>query len=580
MTTLPSDIELATRVRGLFLGAAAGDALGWPQEQRSGIRGGDRARSVTPAMEFRTWLRWAGSEGTRYEDPVAAGEYSDDTQLLLATARACLRGTEWLSWFTSIELPVWPIYQRGGGRAVLRACRSWQRAIAPWKGPKREVNAYFDAGANGAAMRIAPHVVVTLRDSSSNLLVERVLQDSVQTHGHPRALVGAVVHALAIRFMLQHGSALEYGDLVSWLLSTDDLGSPDRLSKCLPDFWVEEFSASNGSSFSVAWTECIDEMNGLLRVAMQSLSRGALADDEKTLRDLGCFDPDRNGAGTVTAAAACYLASRYAANPSMGLLGSAFQVNADTDTLGSMTASLLGALHGSEWITPLLGRLQDQKYLEFIADELLTRDFGTANSGRGQTAPSLGDWLGSLVEGGKPQIFADGRPLEKFTSSMLVTRSPNQVARFKFMTTDGQSMYIDRTIREVSKRSPQTSADSSGGQPARAADQERPHVARVAIKVRSLSATRHFYSEVLGIRVVEARPALLVNSLAFLEESEPEAYKGAVAQIRIHVPDLEEARSLLLKYSIQIRSEETLERTHSVSILDPDGNEVLLWMRR
>lgn len=55
-----------------MLGAAAGDALGWPQEQRSGIVGGQRSRQVEPKFEFRSWTRWAGTQFSRYEDPVAA----------------------------------------------------------------------------------------------------------------------------------------------------------------------------------------------------------------------------------------------------------------------------------------------------------------------------------------------------------------------------------------------------------------------------------------------------------------------------------------------------------------------------
>src|SRR5271170_4407033 len=104
--------------RGVFVGAAVGDALGWPQELRGGLKGGKKAReSAEPTLAFRPWTRNGGHYSHRYEDPVGPGEYSDDTQLLLATARACLTGTTWWNWLAEVELPTWPLYQRGGGGA-------------------------------------------------------------------------------------------------------------------------------------------------------------------------------------------------------------------------------------------------------------------------------------------------------------------------------------------------------------------------------------------------------------------------------------------------------------------------------
>lgn len=40
-----------------------------------------------------------------------------------------------------------------------------------------------------------------------------------------------------------------------------------------------------------------------------------MSNPETTLERLGCTDPKINGAGTVCAAAAIYLASRFAARP-------------------------------------------------------------------------------------------------------------------------------------------------------------------------------------------------------------------------------------------------------------------------
>ena len=120
------------RAAGAMLGAAVGDALGWPQEDRSQIVGGRQAREVEPRAQFRTWTRTAGSRFARYMDPVGAGEYSDDTQLMLATARSLLLRDQWLQRLRDVELPQWILYQRGGGGAVLRASRTWASGQEPW----------------------------------------------------------------------------------------------------------------------------------------------------------------------------------------------------------------------------------------------------------------------------------------------------------------------------------------------------------------------------------------------------------------------------------------------------------------
>ena len=113
---------------GAIVAGAVGDALGWPQEFRGNILGGQKTRDANrPRQVFISWRRTAGYYAAKHVDPVVAGEYSDDTQLLLATARACLRGGDWAKWLAEVELPTWPAYQRGGGGAVLSACGSWAR---------------------------------------------------------------------------------------------------------------------------------------------------------------------------------------------------------------------------------------------------------------------------------------------------------------------------------------------------------------------------------------------------------------------------------------------------------------------
>ena len=101
-----SDATMRT-ARGIFLGAAVGDALGWPQEARGGLVGGQTERDrATPSGGVSRLVRARGpTHSNRYRDPVRPGEYSDDTQLLLATARSCLAGDRWWSGSPRLNSP-------------------------------------------------------------------------------------------------------------------------------------------------------------------------------------------------------------------------------------------------------------------------------------------------------------------------------------------------------------------------------------------------------------------------------------------------------------------------------------------
>ena len=84
------DIDtLTNRTTGSLLSAAAGDALGWMTEF---IRSHDdlkKKMGVDHVTEFLPWSKRVGGRFQGYEDYIAAGSYSDDTQLTICTA-ACI----------------------------------------------------------------------------------------------------------------------------------------------------------------------------------------------------------------------------------------------------------------------------------------------------------------------------------------------------------------------------------------------------------------------------------------------------------------------------------------------------------
>lgn len=131
----------------------------------------------------------------------------------------------------------------------------------------------------------------------------------------------------------------------------------------------------------------IGEQLELLRNVRAALATGAVADDAEVLLSVGALDRSTNGAGTVNAAAAAYLASRYAVSPRNGVLAAATAKGADTDTLASIVGSVLGSLAGDEWLGYSALALQDRQYLIDTGTQLLlgrraTTDWQRVAAGR------------------------------------------------------------------------------------------------------------------------------------------------------------------------------------------------------
>lgn len=436
-------LTLQDRAVAAILAGAAGDALGWPQEPRGGLAGGRAARRARkPQPIFTDWVRNGGNRYQRYGDVVRAGSYSDDTQLILAVARACL-SDDWVRHLTRIELPSWPVYQRGGGRAVLTAARSWTSKRPPWKS-ERLVAAYRNAGANGVAMRILPHVIVDLASSrtSTSEMHHRVFLDGITTHGHPRALVGAAAHASTLRFALSVGDTVEGQELLAPLT---DVPTGAEVADWLPQGWLQE---SSNQGFVESWDETVKELHGLCSIVGRSLSRGSLSNVDDTMEAIGAKAPETNGSGTVSAVAAAYLAARSGSRPIGAVLDAAFTEGSDTDTIASMTGSIVGALHGASWLEGL-EEVQDASYLKEIAHRLVQGAMyepAVERSNPTQLQRNLEDT--DTTSG----LFVDGRRYEVLSRRVLSDRP--YVMRAELALQDGQTVVVDYLHKLVPDRQP------------------------------------------------------------------------------------------------------------------------------
>jgi ADP-ribosylglycohydrolase len=351
----------------MVLAAAVGDALGWPYERRDRTR---RLPADSGPNQFVAWERMAGNRFRPFTEVVKAGDYSDDTQMIIAVGRALLTaGDEWLTWLQRVEWPLLPSYERGAGASVKRACKAWAQGRSPWTVAGSDVRKYFDAGANGAAMRVAPHVIRHHADARFDDLAIDVVRDAATTHGHPRALLGAIVHAHALWLSMRQPAPLSYGWLIEALL--DNAAQWQKpIFESLADEWKNRASHTLEHPFDRLWLTTGREVEELLALAHKELRGGAVSAPSVFLKSQGLTGKSR-GSGTLCAVAAAYLAARSAASPEHALTSAARLEGADTDTLASMTGSLLGAALGQEWLGSNGRNIQDRPLLVALAQDLL-----------------------------------------------------------------------------------------------------------------------------------------------------------------------------------------------------------------
>ena len=356
--------------RGLgsaLLGAAVGDALGWPNEPNNQRLGHSRSgQKAAPSGRFDEWERRVGGRFWASREPVRAGEYSDDTQLLIATTRSLTRGVDgWFDWFARGELPAWLTYERGGGRATKAAAQAWAKRKAPWEQTARQdVERYFNAGGNGAAMRVLPHALTA---GSMEQIRREVLANSIATHGHPRALLGALLYAAGLAIARQKTGSWQLGELLESVSAARWAWAEPPSSAEVPLSWVKASALVSLNRDFGSWPQAVQEVEEALRVASGAVRRGALASDDSVLTEIGAKGSKIGGAGTISAVAALFLASRYAADPATALRVAAYEEEIDTDTIASMTGGLLGTMLGEAWIPAEWRHVQDADFLIQLA---------------------------------------------------------------------------------------------------------------------------------------------------------------------------------------------------------------------
>lgn len=574
------DGSLFNRAQGAIIAAAYGDALGWPNE-RLHQNHSESFHTNRRLSELKKWTRHSGGRYYPHDQIIEAGTYSDDTQLILSNSRALLHGVQWLEWFCHIELPFWALYEKGGGGATKRAAEAWKDGISPWSKQRSEndVKKYFDAGGNGVAMRILPHILYNADLDTYAPIAQNILLDGIATHDHPRALIGALCYGYGLWKSIRRTEQLKFGELIDELLSSSvewgTLPEPNAISS----EWLK-IANQHVPDYHDLWMRTVDELTSYLEICKTGISRVPLTLDDGVLRSINCFDRNVSGAGTVATAAAVYLASRYAPDPMNGVIKAAYAIGTDTDTIASMTGGLLGIINGIEWIHFDKSSIQDSEYLQEMAEAIMKKNRVSESSDilRFGTRSQLKKFRNHLFETntGQSLELPDGRHGEIVSIHETIGKTSKfKVLYYRIKADDGQSIEISKIARGsfTGQQSTQISENTAPTKP----------VVKLGFKLPShkLSESIWFYNDLLGLEIKKQTREIVVfdYGIALVPDADYLKLEYGTTDTRttiyIEVSDIENLFTRVKDGGINILTSPSLWHKSNRTFFtcnDPDGN--------
>ncbi len=587
-----SNLLSTKKAIGSMLGAAYGDALGWPNE-RAG-----RTKSITPSKgnkaELVAWERKSGGQYFPHIEQIAAGSYSDDTQLILCTSRALLHGDSWWSFLTKVEFPFWTEYERGGGGATKRAAISWLAGMAPWAQSRKseDLRRYFEAGGNGVAMRVLPHIIY-LHNRNFREVASNISLDAITTHGHPRAILGALAYGYALWVAFNKTSELAYGELIDALIEQADVWATEPELACatviMEEWWHQAHKTQ--TAFSRQWKDAKQELITLLLICRESLGRGVLSYDDEVLTKLHCFDSKISGAGTVATIAAVYLASRHAATPITGVITAAFAAGADTDTISSMTGGLLGCIHGPDWLGGGRSKIQDAGYIEALASRLVSGAMDIPVAFTSLTNSVLDKWIISLqsLRDSESTELPDGRITAiNYLPDYIANSGKFKVKSRRLTTRDGQTIFLSKIFKETVESSAKLTENKSFSQ-----EQDLSNNSQrisITIPVASLEKSITFYKDYLSLAEKKHSPIMMVFKEGLVLQTRDSLNDLPLnfhpcAWLRIKLSNIEQRFNIIKgekKFTILSPLKPCGENENYLvfKIQDPDGNMVEVFSDR
>lgn len=383
-----------TKYKGSIKLSAIGDALGWITEFEKSQQSLKEKFGTERIENFYTWKKTVGGRFYGFVDTIKAGSYSDDTQLLLAVARSIKKdGNLDHNYFAKIELANWLDYARGGGRTVKTAADKISRKSTKWFNNfyNFKVNGenydYKQSGANGAAMRVLPIALANLGNTEK--IKEEIFCNSIITHGHPRAILGAMLYGYAVnQIIVYRPEDFNWENYITQI----GLDFPKKfelsfINKMEIREWLKEWNKSSNKTFESVYAETITETQNQLRFVYQSIKQNTSV--QETLKKIGCFDPATKGSGIATVVAGIYLATKFHDKPLEAVIQSVNALGSDTDSIAAFTGGLVGALHGHSIIPDRWKTVQDIEYLDKVAERLLAISEDSLEENAQPTSTSL-----------------------------------------------------------------------------------------------------------------------------------------------------------------------------------------------
>lgn len=378
-----------SQVEASALWAAYGDALGFMTEladEESGVRWRTGVNKIEHTQAWRRKI--GGFNGVLINFP--AGSYSDDTQLRLATSRAISSdGFFDVEAFAKIELPVWNCYALGAGRGTKDAVSNLTKKNVRWntnffKGSKGG-RSYTESGGNGAAMRIQPHVWVAASKTPFPEIAKQVVRNSIVTHGHPHAIIGALFHALCLHETLIK-AAIPEPQIWEQLIEDASQYCLDSIlqDQDIASAWLYEWEKRAAKSFQHEVEIALSECKGIIKLVKRNAVESSYY--EQIVTNVGAADPLKRGMGTLTAILALAIAYLKKDEPLQALLTTANCLGTDTDTIATMAGAILGAVNADSSSL----EIQDQSLIREEANKLV--DINEGKKTRKFQYPSLLTW--------------------------------------------------------------------------------------------------------------------------------------------------------------------------------------------
>lgn len=329
--------SLEDRFTGCILGAAIGDALGMGYVGRTAaeIQASKGGSSFVPAAGFSMAISLPVGEpgATEIGQPLEAGQWTEDTQLMLALVESLSEeGGLFVAESWSHSLVRWVNGEpRSPGISTLQAALQLRTAGVFWD----EAADPEGAGA-GPAARTAPLALLYCNDLEMRR--RAIITQALVTHGHPDA----------------HAAALATGEAIARLAVSVPPGAGFSGVRFLRD--IEDTVRKADSRF--------EEMARCLTMAADLLGDGVERAD--ALRVIGC-----SGYCREAVPAALYTFASLPDNPAECLADSIRLTGGATDTIACITGALVGAAHGLEALpTNWVQEVEDSERIIQLGREL------------------------------------------------------------------------------------------------------------------------------------------------------------------------------------------------------------------